>query len=155
MRRLRWRSEIDTGRCSEPTDNKLTNTEKTHLLDLIALVGERDMPSYNTEAMLVRRSGLNEETVAWGIAVLYNEGLGWLEHDDNPQTGERGYYLGDRFDAGDMDQIYKEFLASPKTAPNAEGGIIVLDKDDDDPDDEWAGIDDDDDPDDHWEAPVK
>ena len=53
---------------------KLTSIESTKLMDLIALIGERDMPSNNTEARLVERSGLDEETVAWGIAILFNEG---------------------------------------------------------------------------------
>ena len=124
---------------------QLTNTEKTHLLDLIALIGEREVPSNNTENRLVERSGLDEETVAWGVSVLFNEGKGWLGHDDHPQTGERGYYLGKRFRAGgSIDKLYTDFLNRPKTAPGAEGKINLI-IDDEDPDDEWADIDDDDD----------
>jgi len=127
---------------------KLTNTEKTHLLDLLALIGERDMPSNNTEAMLVIRSGLDEETVAWGVAVLFNEGKGWLEHDEHPRTGERGYYLGERFESGgSIEKLHTAFQNKPKSVIGAEGDLY-FDFDDDDPNDEWSAIDDDDDDDD-------
>jgi hypothetical protein len=130
----------------------LTNTQKTNLMDLLALIGEKDMPSYNTEAMLVGRSGLDQESVAWCLAVLWNEGEGWLDWDEHPSTGERGYYLGDRFDAakGSLDALFAKYEARPSKVKGGEGDID-LDEDDEDPDDEWAEIDEDDDPDHQWE----
>jgi hypothetical protein len=131
---------------------KLTETQKSNMLDLLALIGERDRPSENTEARLVERSGLDQESVAWCLSVLWNDGNGWLEWDDHPHTGERGYYLGEKFDKanGSLDKLYASFQAVPGKAPGAEGELDLGD-DDEDPDDEWADIDDDDDPDYRWE----
>jgi hypothetical protein len=120
-------------------------------MDLLALIGERDMPSNNTEERLVERSGLDQETVAWCIAVLLNEGEGWLEYDEHPKTGERGYFLGKKFNkGGSLDKLYATFLDRPAVVKGS-GGKIVLDEDDEDPDDEWTDIDEDDDPDYRWE----
>jgi len=127
----------------------LTSVENTNLLDLLALIGERDLPANNTEAMLIERSGLEQETVAWCLAVLWNEGEGWLDWDDHPKTGERGYLLGERFDAasGSLEVLYASFHAQPSKVKGAEGDID-LNEDDEDPDDEWADIDEDDEDDD-------
>jgi len=129
---------------------KITSIEKNHLLDLLALIGERDMPSNNTETRLVERSGSDEETVAWGVAVLFNEGQGWLEYDEHPSTGERGYYLSERFEDGDsIEKLHAKSQKRPQSVEGAEGDI-ALNGDDEDPDDEWSEINNDDGEDDGW-----
>ncbi len=131
----------------------LTSKQKANLLDIIALIAERDMPSNNTEAMLVARSHLDQETVGWCVSVLFNENRGWLDYDEHPSTGERGYVLNEAFDAGEgLDKLYASFLSRPTTVKGAEGSI-ALDEDDEDPDDEWADIDEPDDDEDDWIEP--
>jgi len=116
---------------------KLTKAKKAHLMDLLALIGERDMPSNNTEQRLIERSGLGEATVAWCIAVIWNEDTGWAEYDEHPQTGERGYYLGERFDAGGgLDKLFAAYQAKIKRV-----GEMAVTADDEDDEDEWAEID--------------
>lgn len=119
---------------------KLTATEKTNLLDILALIAERDMPSNNTEATLVRRSGLPADTVSWAVSVLHNDGDGWLDFDEHPKTKERGYVIGNQFDnGGDLDVLYASWHAKDLRV-----GDLSFDEDDEDPDDEWVNIDDDD-----------
>lgn len=127
---------------------KLTSTQKANLLDIIALIAERDMPSNNTEARLLERceGAMDQESVAWCLDVLFNEGVkGWLDDDCHPQTGERGYVLNARFDKGQetLDQLFARFNRRPKTVKGKEGRIDLR-RDDEDPDDEWADIDEDD-----------
>lgn len=125
---------------------KLTEALKVTLMDIVVLIAERDIPSNNTEARLIERSGCDEETVAWCISVLWNENEGWISYDDHPQTGERGYVLNSQFDdGGGLDKLYASFRQRPTSVQGAEG-IIALDEDDEDPDDEWTDdIDDEDD----------
>jgi len=126
---------------------KLTADQNKNLLAILTLIAERDMPSNNTEARLVERSGLSEKTVAWCLDVLHNFGEGWIDYDINRRTDEQGYYVNDRFDAGGkLGTLYKAW-------EDAKEEVLKFDADDEDPDDEWADIDEDDDPDDHWEEP--
>ena len=117
----------------------MTPDQRTDLVDLVTLIAELDMPVNNTEAALVRRSGMSEETVAWGLDVLFNDGKGWLDAHDHPKTDERGYLLNARFDDdGDIEDLVARWSA-------AQADALVFDADDEDPDDEWADIDDEDD----------
>jgi hypothetical protein len=126
---------------------KLTADQKTNLLDVLTLISERDMPSNNTPERLVERSGMPAETVEWCLDVLHGHGEGWIDYDTNPRTGEQGYFVNDRFDAGTkLSALYKSWQTRQEEA-------LAFDEDDEDPDDEWADIDEDDDPDDHWEEP--
>jgi len=116
----------------------LTTTQKANLLDIIALISERDMPSNNTEEMLVLRSGLDQETVAWCVSVLSNDGDGWLNFAKHPKTNERGYLIGSGFDkGGDLATLYASWHAKDLRV-----GDLSFDADEDDPDDEWADEDD-------------
>jgi hypothetical protein len=131
----------------------LTSTQEVNLMDIVALISERDMPSNNTEERLIERSGLDQKIVAWCIAVLFNEGEGWLEYDEHPHTGVRGYYLGEAFEmGGTLDHLFTQFQTRPSKVQGAEGDIN-LDEDDEDPDDEWADIDELDDDDTGWVDP--
>lgn len=119
----------------------LTPTEKNTLVTLVNLIGERDMPSNNTEARLVERSGFDEETVAWGLSVLFIEGKGCLDYDEHPQTGERGYVLNDGFKRGKwVDKLYAAWWGRPKSV-KGKGGRILLTRDPENPEDEWSEID--------------
>jgi len=110
----------------------LTEYEKEQLLDIVVLIAERDMPSNNTEERLIERSGLEQETVAWCLSVLWNEGEGWLDVDEHPQTGEWGYTLNGKFDKGEsIEKLHTAFLAQPKAVKAGENEL-ELELDDED-----------------------
>lgn len=127
---------------------------KSDLLTVLTAIAEMDRPTENTGARLMERTGLDEETVAACLDVLYNEGAGWLDYGEHPRTLERGYFCNAKFDKGKetLDQLIARHLRGPKKAPG-KAGTISLVTDDEDDEDEWADIDKDDDPDDQWEDP--
>ncbi len=122
----------------------LQSSQKRDLLAILALIGERELPSNNTVAMLTLRSGLDEGTVEWCCSVLFNAGEGWLTFDAHPKTGEHGYVLG-LAQEGDLKKLHASWAAKGLRV-----GQLAFDGDDEDPDDEWeedefAHIDDEDD----------
>lgn len=113
----------------------LTDQQHSDLMTVIGLITEAETyPTDNTHDRLIERSGLPEESVAWAIEVLWNEGRGWLDFHEHPRLPLRAYYPNKAFHTGigDLDDLHNAWKRRKK-----EEERLAFDADPDDPDDEW------------------
>lgn len=113
----------------------LTDDQHSNLMTVLGLIAEAEMyPTENTHDRLTERSRLPEESVAWAIEVLWNEGRGWLDFHEHPRLPVRAYYPNKAFhkSVGDLDDLHGAWLRRKQDEEK-----LMFDGDPDDPDDEW------------------
>lgn len=118
----------------------LTNTQRTQLWTIFRLVAERDMPSNNTIEQLAVRSKLPKKDVAWAVEVLWADGSGFIEMDQQRRSGVCGYFVekpNKKKTAADLDALFSNWEVGKDDEEDD-----APDKDDED---EWSEMDEEDD----------